>query len=143
MSGLYGAIGKMSTRTSLTLPAQYIALEQIPPFIESVAQPAPCRQRTEISLAVHELCVNIVQHGYAGIAGELILDATCYQHGLFLSIFDTAPNAYKNAERNVPNPLNLPESGWGLVILHRVMDDVCYARSSAGNAWHLIKLWDR
>src|SRR5215470_6430838 len=132
----------MVTHLALTLPAQLEALEQLAPFMESVTQPAPWHLRKQLALAVHELCINIVQHGYAGVHGNIMLHAGCYQHGLFLTVYDTAPNPYRDTKRHAPEPLDLPESGWGLVILHRVMDDVCYARHPKGNAWHLIKFWN-
>ncbi|SRR5258706_16439994 len=132
----------MTSYLTLTIPADLEALEQLTPFIESIARTASGRMQHQLALAVHELCVNIIQHAYAGTTGQITLQAECYQHGLCLSVYDSAPNAFRNVFRRAPDPLDLPESGWGLVILHRVMDGVSYVRQPRGNTWHLVKFWE-
>jgi anti-sigma regulatory factor (Ser/Thr protein kinase) len=125
----------------LTIPAQYDALEKLTPFMESVTMTAPPRLRSQFALAVHELCVNIIQHAYSGTPGEIELFAECDNCSLYLSVYDTAPNIYQQNGQSSPDPLNLPESGWGLVILHHTMDEVSYVKHSGGNSWHLAKRW--
>jgi anti-sigma regulatory factor (Ser/Thr protein kinase) len=128
---------------TLTIPASYQALAQLTPFMESVTTRASPHLQSQLALAVHELCVNIIQHAYAGAPGEITLYAEYDARGLYLSIYDTAPNIYQKVEHLSPDPLSLPESGWGLVILYRTMDHVSYVQQPDCNAWHLAKMWDR
>ena len=128
-------------RASLTIPATLDALAQITPFIEKMTPSASDRLRTQLVLAVHELCVNIVQHAYNGTEGMIELTAECDDRNLQLFTYDSGPFAYQQTEVIAPDPLDLPESGWGLVILERVMDEVHYERLESINQWHLVKLW--
>src|SRR5258708_15293520 len=125
----------------LTLPtrADLEALEQLTPFIESIARTASGRMQHQLALAVHELCVNIIQHAYAGTTGQITLQAECYQHGLCLSVYDSAPNAFRNVFRRAPDPLDLPGSGWGVGIFHRVMDGAAFLLHPRCNTRPLVK----
>jgi serine/threonine-protein kinase RsbW len=128
-------------QASLKIPATLEALAQITPFIEKMTAAAPERLRTQLVLAIHELCVNIVQHAYDGVDGEIELTAECDDHVLHLFTYDSGPFAYRQTEVIAPDPLDLPESGWGMVILERVMDEVHYERVGSINQWHLVKAW--
>ncbi|MBN1201620.1 MAG: ATP-binding protein [Anaerolineae bacterium] len=128
-------------RRELVIPATYEALAQITPFIESVIDPAQSCLRAQLALAVHELCANIVQHGYGGTEGQITLEAELNGQTLIVSVQDGAPNPYTPpAEIVPPNPLDLPESGWGMHIIHQVMDEVSHQRLPAGNRWQLTKV---
>src|SRR5262245_9432667 len=96
---------------TLTIPADFEALEQLAPFMETLTAVAPPRLRSELALAVHELCVNIIQHAYSGAPGNIELYAEYEAQNLYLSIYDTAPNFYKHNGQPPPDPLSLPESG--------------------------------
>jgi anti-sigma regulatory factor (Ser/Thr protein kinase) len=56
------------------------------------------------------------------------------------TIHDTGSQAYSSPTFvEPPDPESLPESGWGIYIVHQVMDRVEYRRLSSGNEWYLEK----
>jgi anti-sigma regulatory factor (Ser/Thr protein kinase) len=128
----------MTSRT-LTVPADLTTLGNVTEFVESILVNCPSQLRSQIVLAIHELCLNIVEHAYAGATGEIELNADDENGILNVVVRDYAPNAYTEGEITAPNPLDFPEGGWGLYILHQVMDKVEYRRLAAGNQWHLVK----
>ncbi|MBN1681362.1 MAG: ATP-binding protein [Anaerolineae bacterium] len=127
-------------RKTLTIAARFEELAKITPVIESMITAELSQVRDQVVLAVHELCVNVVQHGYAGVEGLIALEAERQGRTLTVSITDGAPNAYSPPDEIVPpDPMMLPESGWGIYILHQVMDQVHYQRLPSGNQWILVK----
>lgn len=125
---------------SLTIKAAFDALEQLSPFVDSIAEPYGEVVQNQVKLAVHELCMNIIQHGYAGAEGDLRLEAELKGDILTLVITDSAPNAFDESILDgPPDPLDLPESGWGMFILAQIMDEIHYNRTSTGNKWTLLK----
>jgi anti-sigma regulatory factor (Ser/Thr protein kinase) len=101
----------------------------------------PASERYQTLLAVHELCMNIVQHAYAGASGMIRIEAQASGHVFRFDITDQAPNGYEAETITVPDPLDLPESGWGMFILEQVMDEMIYTRTPDGNHWQLVKHW--
>jgi sigma-B regulation protein RsbU (phosphoserine phosphatase) len=125
---------------TLVMPATYDALEDLKPFISGAIAPLPEKTLSRIVLAVHELCVNIVEHAYAGTAGEISIEADRDCEWIQFLIRDTGSRAYVPPDDvRPPDPASLPESGWGIYILHRIMDTVEYRRLPAGNQWLLRK----
>ena len=94
-----------------------------------------------VELAVHETCTNIVEHAYAGVNGRIHMT---------VSLGNTPPQLVVELQDNgrsfdptqVPEP-NLEESqvnGYGLFLMHQLMDRVDYFPQEAGkNRWRLVK----
>lgn len=128
------------TTLSLKMDATYEALEALPQFIRTSASPIDSTVLAQILLAVHELCINIIEHAYKEAEGDIVIDANRQPQWVEYRIRDHAPNAYIEPEHILsPDPLSLPEGGWGVYILHQVMRTVEYRRFSDGNEWHLVK----
>jgi anti-sigma regulatory factor (Ser/Thr protein kinase) len=124
-------------RATLTLAATAHALEQITPFLSDLLIGVDAEQQRGIMLAVHELCANIVR--YAG-AQQIVLSGEYDKERLFLNVQDDGTNHYDAPSTpNAPDVDSLPESGWGMVILHQVMDTVEYQPRPDGNEWWLSK----
>ena len=121
----------------LTVDAAFPALVALEGFVEEMLAGQPQTLCTRIKLAVHELCVNIIQHGYDRAPGQIQLEAFVHQHRLTLTVRDEAPNTYSAIEVTPPNPADLPESGWGMFIVLQVMDELHYQRLSSGNLWRM------
>jgi anti-sigma regulatory factor (Ser/Thr protein kinase) len=136
-----GFEGQIIMHTTLVIPATFEALEQLSPLMSQATYAAPARMQAQLALAVHELCMNIVQHAYAGTPGEIRLEVDYSDHSLQISIYDQGPNAYAATEVVEPDPFDLPEHGWGIAIVHRVMDNVYYEHLESGSQWRLIKSW--
>lgn len=126
----------------LLLTANFNQLERLAPFIQQAA-PLSGAALTQVVLAVHELCANIVEHAYAGLPGEINVEVVCESDLLIIIIRDSAPRAYAAPSIQKPDPLTLPESGWGMYILDQIMDHVDYRRAPFGNEWRLWKLLNR
>ncbi len=128
---------------SLILPADYAALDRLQPFVASLFEGQSERIIAEVHLALHELCTNVIRHGYAGEnAPQAAIEMQAAQDsaGVSLTVRDYAPNAYEPpADITPPDPLAMPESGWGMYIIHQIMDEVRYTRHSSGNEWQLLK----
>lgn len=124
----------------LILTASYDALEALKTFVEQSAPSASVQIVSQIHLALHELCANIIRHAYAGHSGQIELTAERGSGVIQYVVRDTAPRAYvAPPEITAPDPVSLPEGGWGIYIVHQVMNRVEYQRFSDGNEWRLTK----
>ena len=126
--------------TTLTIPATFQALERVTDYLMQVVGQLDKETRSTIVLAVHELCMNIVQHAYAGESGVIELHARYDRRQLEIRIFDQGSHGYRHPEAIVPPNVNdYPESGWGIYIVHQVMYVVEYQRTNGQNQWYLVK----
>ncbi len=95
------------------------------------------------SLAVAEVCENIIRHGY-GCESDQSIIMTLAAHddgGLIIQLCDNAPsfNASLKPEQLPWVKEDPPVGGLGLHIIHRVMDQICYRRENDQNVLDLIK----
>jgi len=94
----------------------------------------------EVILAVHETCTNIIDHAYAGGPGRIELAFTLYDdpRRLVVDIRDTG-QSFVMGEIQPPN-LGAPQTrGYGLFLIHRLMDEVSYTPAEGNNQWRLVK----
>ena len=129
----------------VVIPATPEGLGQLQGFVaEMVGDQMPGWQ-ARIGLALHEVCLYILQHGYKDAAGDLQVAGGWHAETLFLQVTDTAPHAY-TLERPLTlpaNPLETQDFGWGMFVVHEVMDAVYYARLADANRWLLCVTVDR
>lgn len=128
---------------TLVIPAVDSALEALEPFVESLNGQLESILRMQIVLALHELCLNIVEHGYAGNPGHIKIEGRHEGDELELKVTDQAPRSYSPpVSVTPPDPDTLPEGGWGISIMHSVMDVVQYERIEGLNCWLMRKhIW--
>lgn len=95
-----------------------------------------------IVLAVHELCTNIVTHGYDGQAGDIAvgLEFTDSPPCLVVSVHDSAPRVFDEAGWQAPNLDEPKEHGLGIWLIKQLMDDVRYQPGAGNNRWQLRKV---
>ena len=94
-----------------------------------------------IQLALHEVCVNIVDHAYKdmpegqiGITLTLNPNTACF----VAEVCDTG-RAFDPSQVAQPD-LNEPQiRGYGLFLVHSLMDEVTYTALPEGNHWRLVK----
>lgn len=116
------------------------AVSQFSASLESYLKRHQIASANTIVLAVQELCVNIVQHAYAGHQGEIKIVIHIHSNKITLEFEDTAPHHYNLPEQiTPPDPLDLPESGWGIFLVYELMDKVIYETRPNGNYWRLEK----
>jgi serine/threonine-protein kinase RsbW len=128
----------------LTVPAYHRKIEALCILTGEAAADAGFNERTiyACQLAIGEACENIINHGYRqeGI-GELELTARTSPGKLILELCDSAPPFNPSVE---PGPMQWedkepPVGGLGLLIIHRVMDEINYQRREGRNCLELQK----
>jgi anti-sigma regulatory factor (Ser/Thr protein kinase) len=95
----------------------------------------------DLSVAVTEVCTNIICHGYHDRAdGDIAIQARKDGDAIRLTIVDTAPR-FAPRDRAAPTPQALAEGGYGLFLIHTMVDEVAYeAVGGQGNRTILVKL---
>jgi len=89
--------------------------------------------------AVAELASNIVRHAHREVAGDLRWVLTAHEDRVEVRCFDRG-TAYTPAPPSLPDPSALQEGGYGMFLIHRLLDDVEYTRTPDGeNRWRLVK----
>jgi serine/threonine-protein kinase RsbW len=94
----------------------------------------------QVELAVHETCSNIIEHAYAGSPGRVQLQLTIEEEPrrLIVNIFDTGIPF--DATRLQKLEIGEPKSrGYGLYLIHQLMDKVTYLGEPGKNHWCLEK----
>lgn len=132
----------MPTR-SLVVPAILAEVAPICDLVNEEALAAGFDSRTSYAcqLAVGEACENIIIHGYGERAsGQIAVTVNSAPGEITIELADTAP-PFNPAERHPgpPDPDNPRLGGLGLLIMHRVMDEIDYARRPNGNTLTMRK----
>ena len=94
-----------------------------------------------VKLAAQECCTNIIDHAYAGEEGGRIkARLTIQQEPRRLVIeFHDAGKAVEPAAVAEPQLQVGSVRGYGLFLMHELMDDVSYGQDEHGNRWRLVK----
>lgn len=133
----------MRART-LTIPGRLDQIEKICSLVGEAGREAGFDKRTTYAcqLAVSEACENIVKHGYGSEgSGEIEATIRVALGDLTVELLDSAPPfnpAAKPPVRDWPS-YDPPVGGLGLVMIHKVMDEVKYRRKGQHNWLHLRK----
>jgi serine/threonine-protein kinase RsbW len=96
----------------------------------------------QVELAVHEACTNIIEHAYAESSGRVKLQLTIEEapRRLIVDIFDTGipfdTNRLQKLEIGEPKT-----RGYGLYLIHQLMDKVTYLGEPGKNHWCLEKIF--
>ncbi len=96
-----------------------------------------------VQLAVHEACANIVEHAYGEDHPEGRIHVTFNiadsPRRLLIELFDTGVSF--NESQAKPPDLNEPQvGGYGLFLIHQLMDEVHYEARQDGNYLRLTKM---
>lgn len=114
-------------RFSMAAILDYSA-ESMEAFIQMIEMVIDCITydksiRFFLKIAVNELVVNAVEHGYNMHAGPVTVYLSKEADSIFLEVSDNGigvPAESLNLERDVENPEDLTTRGWGLSILKNV-----------------------
>ena len=116
------------------------AVSEFTAQLEVELQSLPDDVRAVVVVAVHELCVNIVQHAYAGVPGMIRFEMDWSAQGIYIIIEDQAPTPFVPPARvSPPDTRQLQEHGRGLFIIDQAFDHVAYKRLPTGNRWQLSR----
>lgn len=118
----------------LRLPAQPDRLQELRVWVRAAAKHAGCDDEVaeNLVLAVNEACMNVIQHGYAFVAGkEMLLRARREQDALVFELLDHAGPV--RPEEIQPRPLDqIRPGGLGVHFMRSIMDEVAYVAPPAG-----------
>ena len=94
-----------------------------------------------VVLAVHETCVNIIEHAYLDMKGRIMLVFTLFDNPdrFVIDIYDNG-NRFTLPEIGQPNIGEIQNRGYGLFLTNCLMDLVIYDPGTNQNHWHFEKL---
>lgn len=113
-------------------------------FIETACEEAEVKPelRFDLTLAMEEAASNVIEHGYKGRGGELLVRFEVLNGAVVLCLRDRArafkPGNVGRPDTNVPLE-DRPLGGLGLHLMHQLMDEVRYENLPDGNVLTMIK----
>jgi serine/threonine-protein kinase RsbW len=100
----------------------------------------------QLELMMVEAVNNVIEHAYELQAGNDVRVRVEYSpQAVHLIISDsghTMPDELHSEAREMPNPEDLPEGGWGMGLIHLLADSILYIRDAKGNHLHVSKQLD-
>ncbi|HAJ38102.1 MAG TPA: ATP-binding protein [Chloroflexi bacterium] len=131
---------------TIVLPTELDRLIELESIVAEMLAHVPDLPEREIVqynvvLALHELCVNIIKHAYAGekrqfsVVFDLMYDPTRIQ----IDTYDNGGRFNLDAWQS-PNLDDPPIHGLGIYLMRQLMDEVSYESLPTGNHWRLVKL---
>jgi anti-sigma regulatory factor (Ser/Thr protein kinase) len=134
----------MGEKLQIALAAETASLLDIRRFVENACTQAGLDDSTsyDIKLAVDEACMNIVEHGYAGMdPGSIIVSLQYGRRKLVVRIIDFG-HPCEPCEPPRPDlqaALSGDTPGFGLYFIYRSVDSVGYEATESGNTLTLVK----
>lgn len=112
-------------------------LDQVPPLGKAVRGVCSCVIEDELTLYQLELCTveaitNVINHAYHRTPGKPVeVDVSFDEKQITIQISDTGEKSPRNPPKSDldydPNRVDtLPESGMGLFLMNRIMDEISY-----------------
>ncbi len=94
----------------------------------------------QVELAIHETCANIVEHAYLNAPGRIIINLLIKKNPkrLVVDLYDTGI-PFDLARFSPPKTGEVQVRGYGLSLIHQLMENVTYVVESEGNHWRLEK----
>jgi serine phosphatase RsbU (regulator of sigma subunit)/anti-sigma regulatory factor (Ser/Thr protein kinase)/transposase len=128
----------------LTVEARPDDLPGVRTFVEEALQQSPLSEkaRREARLAVDEACANIIEHAYAGRRGSITVEVAISGGSATITLrdhgrpFDPEAVGSPDLSRYVKTG---KKGGFGLFLIHKIMDEVRYARAGDVNTLTLVK----
>lgn len=132
---------------TIVLPTELDRLVELESIVAEMLAHVPELPEREVVqynvvLALHELCVNIIKHAYAGekrqfsVVFDLMYDPTRIQ----IDTYDSGGNRFDMDAWQAPNLDDPPIHGLGIYLMRQLMDEVTYENLPTGNHWRLVKL---
>lgn len=130
---------------TIELSADLSHLKEIRAFVRRVSCELGAGESAvyDLSLAVDEVCSNVINHGYLGKGGRLQVTIDRVDGGVRAIVRDWGrgfdPEAVPAPDPSTPLEQR-PLGGLGLHLVRQVVDEVCFAFSSAkGNTVTMVK----
>lgn len=129
----------------LTIPSSTRHLEEVRHFVESHAVEADFTTEAvqQLKIAVDEACTNVIEHAYGGDANQAIDIAVIIQNDRFTIRIRDEGRAFDPSAYHEPNIFEFAKrrraGGFGVHIMHRLMDHVEYRQRGKVNECCLTK----
>ncbi len=96
--------------------------------------------RSDLALAVTELCTNIIRHGYRGGPGTIELSVSRAGDAIEVIVSDPAP-VFEPSERPKTDPVEVArEGGYGIPLIKALADEIAHEPlGPRGNRVRLVK----
>ncbi len=93
-----------------------------------------------VLLSVHEICTNIIEHAYENKGGQIEINIHMDEQSgvLTVDLFDKG-RSFELADVPQPDLDSAPIRGYGLFLVHELMDKVAYFPGHEKNHWQLVK----
>jgi serine/threonine-protein kinase RsbW len=130
-----------TVNNSLEIAADLFAVRELGPWLRDlVSSIVPEHDSDEvvgpIELALHELCINVVEHSYRGTAGSIQLSGERVADQLVFAVcdfgfaFDGDPGKVRDTQEHTIR-------GYGLAILQQLAASLAYERVGEANRWRV------
>lgn len=127
----------------VSFPADFAYLSILGPCLHALLQTVNALEDNlpnAMELAVYEACTNIVEHAYKGMPGliDMVLTLETQPKRLIVDLYDTG-RTFDMTQVPQPDFEDPQEHGYGLFLVHQIMDDVVYKPENGNNHWRLVK----
>jgi serine/threonine-protein kinase RsbW len=97
----------------------------------------------QLELMMVEAVNNVIEHAYQLQEGNDVHVRVEYSpqevHLIISDHGQTMPDELHSAAREMPDPEDLPEGGWGMGLIHALADSIRYSRDARGNHLYVSK----
>ena len=130
---------------AMTFPARFEYLDEIRAYVGKRARAAGFNDKEvySVQLATDEAASNIIEHAYEGVPnGRIELTCEFKDDRLTITLLDRGKSfdPSKVAEPDVKADLSERKiGGLGIYLMHKLMDEVRYKSTAAGNLLTLVK----
>ncbi len=94
----------------------------------------------ELQLAINEVFCNIVEHGYRGVEGLILIEIQNIENGILVQIKDQAPSFDPSHSQEMMFDEN-SERGRGLFIIKHLTDEISYLCKTDNNDWNCLQIY--
>lgn len=128
----------------LEIPADENNLSEVRDFMADICTRAgfSMRETSNTKLAVDEACTNIIKHAYKNRGGTIRIDVQAEPGRVEVNIFDRG-EPFEWSKIEDPDLQEYVEigkkGGLGIFLMNRLMDELDYSSSSAGNRLYMAK----
>ncbi|MDQ1287344.1 MAG: hypothetical protein QG622_909 [Actinomycetota bacterium] len=139
-----GDSSRVPVLSTTTLDATHLAVRALGPWLADLCGHLGTADvlLPQLGLALHEVCVNVVDHGYGGTPGTITVSGRVDGPTVHLEVRDRG-REFDEASVVRPTP-GVPQiRGYGLMLVEQLVDSVDYLRDGDENVWRLTTRWDR
>ena len=135
---------KKSTPDTLRVSASIDSLQRVTDFVTSWAEASGVdhRQRSKLKIAVHEACMNVIEHGYQFAPGkeiEIEIESDAHSFRVIISDWGLPFESFGRSDYSVHDAFeNQKRGGYGFYIMQQSVDEIRYEYGEDGNRLTLV-----